>query len=381
MLIQNSSELERLCSELSRAPFVAVDTEFLRERTYWPRLCLVQVAHDERAAVIDALAPGIDLEPVWTLLSEPAVVKVLHSASQDLELFLHEMGRLPAPVFDTQIAAMVAGHGDQVGYAALARSITGAHIDKASQRTDWSRRPLTERQIAYALSDVTHLCAIYERLVAELEAKGRLEWIADEMAALADEDAYRTDPLDAYRRIKIRRPSRRDLQLLRAVAAWRERRAQQRDLPRQWVLKDDAVTEIATHAPRSAAELERVRGMSADAARGRIGKEILATVRDALAAPEEEWPAAPSRRPPLRPNDDQVALLQALLKLRCREHDVAPKLVATRAELDRLSAGESDGVRALRGWRRHLFGDDAEALLDGRLALTGDGDDVRVVRL
>ncbi len=380
MLIADTRELERFCQQVKDAPYVAIDTEFLRERTYWPRLCLVQVAHGEHAAAIDPLAGGIDLAPLWGLFADDRVVKVLHSASQDMEVLLHETGRLPAPVFDSQIAAMVAGFGDQVGYAALASEITGATLDKASQRTDWSRRPLTDRQIAYALSDVTHLCTIYEHLLERLEATGRAAWVADDMAALADESTYRTEPEDAYLRIKIRRPTRRALQLLRAVAAWREKTAQQRDLPRPWVIKDDAVIEIATHAPRSVAALERVRRLDREQAHGRDGRAILVVVREALAAPESDWPEPPSR-PEIQANNNLVALLQALLKLRCKEHDVAPKLIATRDELDRIAATDDEDLRPLTGWRRKLFGEDALALKASRLALTGSGDDVRVVRL
>ncbi len=380
-LISDTDTLQRLTGRLAAAPYVAVDTEFLRERTYWAQLCLVQVAHGDEAAAIDPLARGIDLSPLWELLADPRVVKVFHSASQDMEVLLRETGAVPTPVFDTQIAAMVAGYGDQVGYAALASEIAGATLDKASQRTDWSRRPLTDRQIAYAISDVTHLCTIYETLERQLTTSGRSEWVRTEMDRLAEPSLYRTEPDEAYRRLKVRRPSRRTLQVLRAVAAWRERTAQQRDKPRPWILKDDAVIEIATHAPGSAGELERVRGLRRETAHGRDGRALLEAVREALAVPESEWPEVPPRKRPLRANDDLVALLQALLKLRCKEHDVAPKLVATRAELDRISATDEPDLRPLTGWRREIFGADALALKAGRLALTVDGDQVRVVRL
>ncbi len=341
MLITKSNDLAAFCARLEAAPYVAVDTEFLREKTYWPKLCVVQLAHGDHAAAIDALAPGIDLAPLMNLLWKPEVLKVFHAASQDLELFNYVSGRLPEPIFDTQIAAMVAGYGEQVGYAKLAQEIAGATVDKASQSTDWSRRPLSERQITYALSDVTHLCTIYESLADRLEQSGRGAWVGEEMKSLTDPATYAADPRQAYKRVKIRRPNRKSLAILREVAAWREEAAQQRDLPRRWVLRDEALVEIANHAPHRPADLERVRGLNERVAHGRDGRELLAAVRTALAVPEGEWPELPPRRPAHQADESLIALLQTLLKLCCERHDVAPKLVATRDELARIVAGRT----------------------------------------
>lgn len=381
MLITDSTTLADFCRPLAQVPYIAVDTEFLREKTYWPKLCLIQVAHGDAAAAVDPLAPGIDLTPLFELFDQPEVVKVLHSASQDMEILLQTAGRLPRTTFDTQVAAMVAGYGEQVGYASLTKQVTGAQLDKASQSTDWSRRPLTERQIAYALEDVTHLCAIYEHLLERLAESGRASWVTQEMAALNDESRYRTQPDEAYRRLKIRRPTRRTLAVLRAVAAWREERAQQRDLPRGWVVRDEALIEIANHLPRNPRELERVRGLKPAMANGRDGRTLLQAVEKALATPEKEWPELPPHRAVAQGDETVVSLLQALLKLRCAEHDVAPKLVANREELQQIAASTKEDVRPLQGWRRALFGEDALALKAGRLALTIDGPRVRAVRL
>lgn len=385
MLITDTRALVDFLGRLEGAPYVAIDTEFLREKTYWPKLCLVQLAFGEDAAAIDALAPGIDLAPLFRLLDDRGVLKVFHSAAQDMEVFWKVAGRLPAPIFDTQVAAMVCGFGEQAGYATLASRLAGANLDKASQLTDWSLRPLSSRQINYALSDVTHLCTIYDKLSAQVGENGRATWVSEEMAALTSEDRYLAEPREAWRRIRIRRPSRRALAVLREVGAWRESKAQRRDLPRNWVLRDEALVEIATHSPRTVKDLERVRGLSAAAARGRDGQALLAAVGEALALPEDQWPELPPRRAPVRGHETLVALLQALLRLRCEAHGVAPRLVATRDELELLAvlddpSGESD-LRLLKGWRRELFGDDALALKDGRLALTGDGPGVREVRV
>lgn len=379
MLITDSKTLETCCRRLEGAPYLAVDTEFLREKTYWAKLCLIQVAHGDVVAAIDPLAPGMDLAPLFALFDDDDVVKVLHSASQDMEILLQTAGRLPRTVFDTQVAAMVAGYGEQVGYASLTKQVTGAQLDKASQSTDWSRRPLTERQIAYALEDVTHLCVIYEHLLEHLASSGRDSWVTQEMSALSDESRYQTDPAQAYRRLKIRRPTRRTLAALQAVAEWREQTAQRRDLPRGWVVRDEALIEIANHQPSSAHELERVRGIKPATAKGRDGQALLQAVESALAAPEETWPELPARRIPARGDDTVISLLQALLKLRCAEHDVAPKLVANREELQQIAGSDDEDLRPLKGWRRALFGEDALALKAGKLALTVEGSRVRAV--
>ena len=381
MLITDSKTLEDYCRRLDGAPYLAVDTEFVRERTYWPKLCLIQVAYGDTAVAVDPLSSGIDLAPLFSLFDHSDTVKVLHSASQDMEILLQTAGRLPQPIFDTQVAAMVAGYGEQVGYASLTQQVTGAELDKASQSTDWARRPLTDRQIAYALEDVTHLCAIYEHLIDHLAQSGRASWVEHEIEALNDESRYRTVPAEAYRRLKVRRPDRRTLAVLQALADWREQTAQRRDLPRGWVVRDESLIEIAHHLPSDARQLERVRGLKPAVAKGRDGKTLLRLVAETLDKPEAEWPALPARPTRARADDTVVSLLQALLKLRCREHDVAPRLVANREDLQQIAASDDADVRALRGWRRGLFGEDALALKAGRLALTTKGGKVRAVPL
>ncbi|MBT4073533.1 MAG: ribonuclease D [Chloroflexi bacterium] len=380
MLITDSRDLAAFCKRLEGAPYVAVDTEFLREKTYWPKLCLVQVAYDDEAAAIDPLAKDIDLDPLFNLMDDESVLKVFHSASQDMEVFFSVAGRVPEPVFDTQVAAMVAGYGEQVGYATLAAQIAGVTLDKSSQITDWSIRPLSDRQIAYALGDVTHLCTIYEELDERLEESGRISWVSEEMAALTDTSSYNADPNLAYRRVRIRRPSRKVLAILREIVAWREETAQRRNLPRNWVIRDDALVEIATHAPKNVADLSRVRGLRGNAAKGRDGEALLKAVQRALDMPQSEWPEIPPRRPPIRGHEALVALLQTLLRLRCEDNDVATKLVATREELDRIATTDDSDLRPLQGWRYELFGKDALEMKAGRLGLTGDRGQVRVLR-
>lgn len=371
MLINDTSALEDFCDAVRGAPYIAVDTEFLQESTYYAELCLVQIAYGEHAAAIDPLGKGIDFSSLRELLCDESTVKVLHSATQDLKIFLHKMGQVPGPVFDTQIAATVCGHGDQPGYATLAAALLDVQIDKASQAVDWSLRPLTDRQLEYALGDVTHLCRIYELLREELERNGRAQWVAEEMTALLDPTRYRTDPRAAYRRVKLRRPTRRDLAVLRDLAAWREETAVARNQPRNWIVRDDALAEIAVHLPNDKEQLARVRGLKPQVAKGEDGRALLATVRRALDAPESEWPTVPDSKPPLVGHESRVALLQALLRLRSETHGVSTGMIANRADLDRLATEDEPDIAALSGWRREIFGADALDLLAGRVALTG----------
>jgi len=374
MLIQDTESLVKFCAALKGAPYLAVDTEFMRESTYRAELCLVQVAYGEHAGAIDPLAKGIDLAPLHALLAEPGTLKVLHSAGQDLEIFLQATGSVPGPVFDTQIAASVCGLGDQPGYAKLATQLLGVQLDKASQAVDWSIRPLSERQVDYALGDVTHLCRIYELLVADLEAKGRGGWVAQEMEALMDPSRYRVDPRLAYRRLKIRRPSSRDLAVLRELAGWREEAAIARNMPRGWVLRDDALVEIAQHLPKNVEQLSRVRGLKPHVAKGADGRAMLDAIQQALGTSEDEWPEAPAARAPLSGHEPLVALLQALLRLRCDAHGVSTSMIANRSDLDKIATEEEPDVPALKGWRKTIFGDDALELRAGRITLTGDGE-------
>ena len=379
MLITTSSELADFCAALRDVPYIAVDTEFMREKSYFARLCLVQVAHGPHAAAIDPLVDGLDLRPLRDLLCDPGIVKVLHSASQDLEIFLDKTGQVPAPIFDTQIAATVCGLGEQPGYAKLVDALLGVRIDKTSQATDWSLRPLSKRQLAYALGDVTHLCKVYEILLERLESAGRADWVAEEMVALQDPTRYRPDPALAWRRVRIRRPSSKTLAVLRELAAWREEKAMERNIPRGWVARNEVLVEVAQSLPKDVKALSRTRGLKGQVARGRDGAAMLAAVERALGSSEDSWPEvvqAPKRSVGFEP---LVALLQALLQHRCQVHEVAPSVVARRSELDRIASEADPDVPALRGWRREVFGADALELVAGRLALTG-GDGSVVVR-
>lgn len=373
MLITSSDDLKSFCESVPGHPYISVDTEFIRERTYWPKLCLVQIAVDSKAAAIDALAPGIDLTPLFNLMKDRKILKVFHSPGQDLGVFHTVMQDVPRPIFDTQIAAMVCGFGEQPAYATLVQSLLGERIDKASQMTDWARRPLTDRQVEYALSDVTHLLRVYQMLRERLEESGRTKWVEQEIEALLEPSNYMSDPDEQWRRIRMRRPTRKALAVLLEVARWREEVAQQRDRPRAWIIKDDSLAEIAATQPLTVEQLERVRGVTPRFAEGRDGKEVLAAVRKALDVPETEWPELPERNGRAEVSDTLVALLQALLKIRADEHGVASGIVANRKDLEMIALCDDADVRALKGWRREVFGDDALRLKHGKLAITSDG--------
>ena len=368
-LITDTAALAEFCAFLASETFVTVDTEFLRESTYWPKLCLVQVAGAERAAAIDAVAPGIDLQPLLDLMANEAVLKVFHAARQDLEIFFKLMNGIPAPLFDTQVAAMVCGFGDSIAYDRLVMALTGANVDKASRFTNWAERPLTDAQLDYALSDVTHLRDVYAGLSRRLEESERSDWLNDEMAVLNDPGSYQTDPELAYLRIKSRTSKPRFVAVLQKVAAWREREAQTRNQPRNWVLRDDAILNIAAQAPTTSAALGRVRGLGKGQAEGRIGREIMAAVQAGIDLPPDQRPVAREPQPDGARATASADLLRVLLKGCCDKNDVAPKLIASSSDLDRLSAGERDGIQALEGWRREVFGQHAIDLVEGRLAL------------
>ncbi len=380
-LITESAALEAFCERQKGADYIAVDTEFMRERTYWPILCLVQVAGPEEAAAIDALAPGIDLAPLLALMADTKMLKLFHAARQDLEIFFHLSGAVPTPLFDTQIAAMVCGFGDSVSYETLVRKLAGAALDKASRFTDWSHRPLTERQIKYALEDVVHLRTVYERLQQRLAKNGRASWFSEEMAALADPALYRTEPAEAWRRFRLRgRADSRFLSVLRALAAWRETAAQQRDLPRGRILRDEALIEIASHAPQRVEALARTRSLGKGMAEGKLGKEILDAVAQGVADPDP--PAAVPQKPQNPPGlGPLIELLRVLLKQRCEDFEVAQKLVASADDLEAIAADDSADAPALHGWRREVFGADALALKHGTLALTAGRNRIELVPL
>jgi len=379
-LITTTDDLAAFCKPLAHAEFVAVDTEFMRERTYWPKLCLAQVAGPDDAAAIDALADGIDLAPLDALMANPKVLKVFHAARQDLEIFYLRMNKVPQPLFDTQVAAMVCGHGEAASYESLATKLAKAKIDKSSRFTDWGRRPLSERQIAYALSDVTHLRVVYEKLQRQLDKTGRLSWIAEEMAVLNDPAIYRADPEQAWRRLKPRGASPRLLGTLKEVAAWRERTAQRIDIPRQRLLRDEQLLEIASHAPKTTEDLAMTRGLGRGFAEGWQGREILEAIEKARTIPESELPTRDRAPEQLRAPSAVVDLLRTLLRLKAEQAGVAGRLVAGADELDRLAAGKRD-VPALKGWRREVFGADAVDLIDGRLALALSGDQPKLIQI
>jgi ribonuclease D len=379
-LITTTEDVARFCRGLETASEIAVDTEFMRERTYWPKLCLVQVAGPDASAAIDPLADGIDLAPLYRLLEAPNIVKVFHAGRQDLEIFYHLIGRLPAPIFDTQLAAMVCGFGDQVSYETLVAKLARAKLDKGSRFTDWSIRPLSRRQIDYALADVIHLRTVYQKLKRRLDDSGRANWLEEEIAIITNTGSYDITPELAYRRIKSRRGSGRFLAILREVAAWREREAQSRDVPRNWILRDEALVEIAHHEPQTEEALARTRGLGRKVADGDAGHAILAAVRRGMAVPDADCPQQSEKHAVPRSVGPVCELLKVLLKLKCDEADVAQRLVASADEIERLAAdGENADIPALRGWRRQVYGEDALALRRGEVALAVDGRRLSIV--
>jgi ribonuclease D len=381
-IIENTADLEVLTQELASAPYIALDTEFMRDSTYWPKLCLVQIAGPGVAAIIDPLADGIDLSPLFKLIADTSIVKVLHAGRQDIEIFWHKGRAIPDPLFDTQIVAMVCGFGEAASYETLARKLAHADIDKSARFTDWARRPLTKRQLEYALADVTHLRVVYEKLSAELKRTGREEWVAEEIAALRSEELYVLDPAQAWKRLKPRTANKRFLTILAAVAEWREREAQTRDVPRSRVLKDEVLLELAASPPEDGDGLERVRSVPKGFASSRMGKSLL----EALAAAKNNTPpeipeSLMVRRRHKEPSPAAVDLLKTLLRLKAEDARVAPRLIANADDIERLAAGDDDGVAALTGWRREVFGKDAIALRNGKLSIALENGEAVVVEL
>ncbi len=379
VLLADSAELSSACDRLRNEEFVTVDTEFMREKTYWPVLCVVQLASDADVLVVDAQAPGLDLAPLAALLADERVTKVFHASRQDLEIFLHLFAALPHPLFDTQVAAMVAGFGDQVGYDQLVASLTGGQIDKAHRFSDWSARPLSQAQITYAAADVTHLRHVYRQLRDRLQREGRLEWVAEEMAVLTDPDTFRPDPDDLWERLKPRTSNRRMLGLLRAAAAWREREAQRVDVPRQRLLRDESLLELAAVAPKDVGALSRIRGVTRGFAEGKSGNGLLAALADAQALPEDGLPDPRDKRD-ARPSPALLALLKVLLAAKSEQHQVAGRLIASSDDLDRIAAEDTPDVPALSGWRREVFGEDALALKAGRITLGVQGKRIKLLQ-
>ena len=382
--ITDTDALSAFCDRARACPYVTVDTEFLRERTYYSKLCLVQLAvpgdAPEDAVLVDPLAKGLALDPLYALFRDTSVVKVFHAARQDVEIFVHDDDCVPEPLFDTQVAAMVCGFGEQVGYETLVRKIAKAQIDKSSRFTDWSRRPLTEAQKSYALADVTHLREIYEYLAEELERSGRTSWVEEELAVLTDTATYVTRPEDAWQRVKTRTQSGKFLAIVTELAAFRESYAQTRDVPRSRVYKDDALVELASTKPRSEKDLGRSRLLLREARRGEIADGILAAITRGIESEPVAYPDGDRRGQGPQVNPALADLLRVLLKARAESTGVAQKLVATSADLDLIAAGDRD-VPAMKGWRREVFGADAQRLIAGEIGLCARGRDVEVFEI
>ncbi|MCC6888831.1 MAG: ribonuclease D [Hyphomicrobiales bacterium] len=366
--ITDTTTLAETCARLARHPFVTVDTEFLRESTYYPKLCVLQMASVDESVVVDALAPGIDLAPLFALLADRQVLKVFHAARQDIEICWHQANMIPAPLFDTQVAAMVLGYGDSISYDQLVQRITGDTLDKSSRFTDWTRRPLSAAQLRYAISDVTHLRDVYIKLSTDLSKRRRTEWLQDEMRVLTSPDTYRMDPERAWERLKTRVRKPKDLAVLIEVAAWREREAQTRDVPRSRVLKDDVIGDIAIQAPTTTERLAALRSLPKGFERSKWGETIVEAVTRGLARDPKTLPRL-ERHKPAANGQATVELLKVLLRMTAEAHDVAAKVIATVDDLDRIAADDHAEVPALTGWRRELFGEKALALKHGRLAL------------
>jgi len=367
-LITTTEELGAVCARMAQHAFVTVDTEFLRETTYYPLLCVAQMATTDDAVVIDTLAPGIDLGPFFDLLANEKIVKVFHAARQDIEIVWNMAGKIPHPIFDTQVAAMVLGYGDSISYDQLVQRITGDQLDKSNRFTDWTRRPLSDAQLSYAVSDVTHLRDVYLKLAADLEKRGRTSWVEAEMGILTSPETYRADPERAWERLKSRVRKPKDLAVLMEVCAWREREAQTRDVPRSRVLKDDALGDIGTQAPTTIERLGTLRSLPKGFERSRWGVEIVEAVNRGLERDPKTLPKL-ERFKPAANGAATVELLKVLLRMTAEKHGVAAKVIATVDELDRIAADDDADVPSLKGWRRELFGDKALALKHGKLAL------------
>jgi ribonuclease D len=366
--IADTAELAAVCERMAKHPFVTVDTEFLRETTYYPLLCVAQMATIDEAVVIDALAEGIDLKPFFDLLSNEAVVKVFHAARQDIEIVWNMAQSIPHPIFDSQVAAMVLGYGDSISYDQLVQRITGDTLDKSSRFTDWTRRPLSDHQLKYAVSDVTHLRDVYLKLSADLAARGRTDWVEAEMGILTSPETYRMEPERAWERLKSRVRKPKELAVLIEVAAWREREAQSRDVPRGRVIKDDVIGDIAVQAPTTIEQLGKLRSLPKGFERSRWGEDIIAAVNRAIERDPKTLPRLERFRP-AQNGAATVELLKVLLRMVAEKHGVAAKVIATVDDLDRIVADDEADVPALKGWRRELFGNNALALKHGKLAL------------
>lgn len=378
-IITTTEDLAAACGRLSGFEFVTVDTEFMRETTYWPKLCIIQIASTDEAVIIDAEAPGLDLAPFFALMANEKVVKVFHAARQDIEIVWHLGGLLPKPIFDTQVAAMVCGFGESISYDQLVGRITGHPIDKSSRFTDWSRRPLTPQQVDYAIADVTHLRDVYKALKQKLDSENRNDWVAEEMSVLTSVDTYQVDPEHVWKRLKMRIKKPLQLAVLMEIAAWREREAQARDVPRGRILKDDAIYEIAEQHPTTAEALARLRTIPRGFERSRTAEDILAAVKKAVDLPKDKLPKVPKVKPASDGNGAAVDLLKVLLKMTSEEHGVAARVIATVDDLEAIAGDNNADVAPLHGWRRELFGEQALKLKRGDISLRLDGRRVTIV--
>jgi ribonuclease D len=369
-IITTTDDLTRLCKSLSTDTYVTVDTEFMREHTFWPILCLIQIAGTSEEAIIDPMADGLDLAPFHQLMANEAVLKVFHAARQDVEIFVEATGATPPPIFDTQIAAMVCGFGDQVGYEALVRKLAGEQVDKSSRFTDWARRPLSDKQLSYALSDVTHLRVVYEKLRDMLAENNRTPWLAEEMAVIASVDTYISRPDDAWKRLKFRPRNPRQMGIAVELAKWREQRAQSKNMPRNRIIKDDAITELATQAPQDKAGLSKLRALPRGLADGGLGDEILRAIKAGLAIPKDQLPP---QEPPRSHQPEGASAIADILKLGlkvvCERENIAPRLIANAADIEEFAGNGGNHLQMMRGWRHELFGEVAQGLKTGKLAI------------
>lgn len=372
-VITKTSDLAEACKRLAAHDYVTVDTEFLRESTFWPKLCVIQMAGPDMSFIVDALADGLSLDPFFELMADRNVTKVFHAARQDVEIVYHLGNLIPAPLFDSQVAAMVCGFGDSISYDQLVYKVTGAQIDKSSRFTDWSRRPLTQKQLEYALADVTHLRDVYQFLKANLAEQGRSHWVQDEMEILTSESTYRSEPENAWKRLKMRVRKPKELAVMMEVAAWREKEAQSRNVPRNRVIKDDAIYEIASQQPDDAEKLSRLRTIPKGFERSKSGEAIVNAVKRGQAIPKEQIPRLPKGKPAPDGSAAAVDLLKVLLKMVSESHGVAAKVIATVDDLEKIAADDEADVAALKGWRMELFGQLALKLKHGEVALAFKG--------
>lgn len=370
MLITDQKTLNAKIEAFSKHKFITVDTEFLREKTYYPKLCLIQISGPDKDPVaIDTIEGDLDLSPVFDLLANEKILKVFHAARQDLEIFFNLTGKVVHPIFDTQIAAMVCGYGDSIGYESLVRNITGGELDKSAQYTNWSHRPLSDKQLNYALGDVTHLIDLYLHLSEQLEKQGRTEWVFEEEGILADPNTYNIDPYETWRRVKIKSPKPKALAILRELAAWREKQAQKRDIPRPWVLRDETLADIAGQAPRNIKGLQKIRNIPGDLEKRDLGKILLSLIQKAVDSDPETWPAVKKKKPLPPRAAATVDILRMLLKIQAAESDVASKLIASADDLEQLALHDNPDIPALKGWRHEVFGKAALELKKGHLAI------------